>query len=271
MSRCLGRRVSESGRSLPTHSTESGPVGSHPTGSRPRVSKTLLAVLAVSVVVVVVLGVVLWIRVVPSVSTGGPVSFAGAVRAASGVLDSGSWSGWNISGAEGISVTVPFSLNNSLMVLGCNVTSGAFGPTNYPAGDGNYSSGATTLWILSYLPPHEPGSTLWIQVVNGRASELGAAEGGKCSGYGGNGVGDVVDSSVAMQSILATVNGTRFGQTFPTANETLSLGPGSSPTWTVSLNACGRYVEGPGALLASVWALNGTIQNPPREPAVISC
>jgi len=168
-------------------------------------------------------------------------------------------------------VTVPFALNNSIAALGCNVTHGSFGVNNYPAGSGIYSGGQATVWIFSYGSADPAAGTLWVQVVNGTASELGMANGGKCVGYADAGLGTAIDSSTAMHAILTTTNGGRFEKVFPSANATYTLNPGPNPTWVVTLNGCGRSLFGPGTLLASVWASNGTIQNPPREPPVISC
>lgn len=267
----VGRSVSGSS-GVPSMPSSGGERAQKPlAGTRHRIPKVVLVALAVGVVVLVILAIVLWIGAAPSGSAGGPDSFSEALNASAGVLNSISPGAWNVTGAVGISATVPFSLNNTLLAAGCNVTSGEFGPTSYPAGSGVYSTGAATVWVLSFVPPHEEASTLWVQVVNGHATELGAALGGKCSGYSGSGVANAIDSSAAIRTILATTNGSRFEETFPHANATFSLNPGTNPTWTISLNACGRYTLGPGTLLASVWALNGTIQNAPREPAVIAC
>jgi hypothetical protein len=201
-----------------------------------------------------------------------PSTFSQAAGEAQSVIASVSGGPWNLSSAYGISATVPFMLNNTDLVLGCNVTGGNFGVDSYPSGSGAYSGGQATVWILSYVSTGAGGGTLWVQVVNGVATELGVTNNsGRCATTGVPGLGPVIDSSVAVEKILATPNGTRFSQAFPKANATYSIGGWPNPTWIISLNGCGRYVAGPGTLLASVWASNATIQNAPREPTTIAC
>lgn len=201
----------------------------------------------------------------------GPTTFSESVSDATVIIGSVPNGPWSLTGAVGLGVTVPFTLNNSIAALGCNVTSGSFGMNTYPNGPGAYSGGQATVWILSYVTGSPSAGTLYVQVVNGTASKMGTVSGGKCTGNSAAEVGTVIDSSKAMQEVLSTTNGTRFVQAFSRANATLSLSAGADATWTISLNGCGRYVLGPGTLLASVWASNGTMQNPPREPAVLSC
>jgi hypothetical protein len=232
----------------------------------------MVAVGAIVTVAIVVLLVVLVGGSPGPGTTSAPSTFSQAAGDARAVTASVSGGPWNLSSAYGISVTVPFVLNNTLLSLGCNVTSGNFGVDSYPSGSGAYSDGQATVWILSFVSTGAGGGMLWVQVVNGAATELGVTNNsGRCATTGLPGLGPVIDSSVAMEKILATPNGTRFAQAFPKANATYSIGYGPNPTWIISLNGCGRYMAGPGTLLASVWALNGTIQNAPREPATIAC
>lgn len=222
-------------------------------------------------VLIVVLLVVLVGGSLSPAGQSGPTTFSESAADAGGIVSSVPNGPWVLTGALGMGVTVPFALNNSIAAEGCNVTSGSFGTSTYPSGDGAYSGGQATVWILSYVTANPSAGTLYVQVINGAASEMGVVTGGKCVGNSALEVGTVVDSSAAMQAVLSTTNGSRFVQAFPRANATLSLTTGPESTWIISLNGCGRYYLGPGTLLASVWAANGTIQNSPREPAVISC
>jgi hypothetical protein len=232
----------------------------------------MIAAGAVIVVAIVILLVVLVGGSPGPGATSAPSTFSQAAGDARAVAASLSGGPWNLSSAYGVSMTVPFALNNTLLSRGCNVTSGTFGVDSYPSGSGTYSDGQATVWILSFVSTGAGGGMLWVQVVNGAATELGVTNNsGRCATAGASGLGPVVDSSFAMEKILATPNGTRFAQAFPRANATYSISYGTDPTWVISLNGCGRYMVGPGTLLASVWALNGTIQNAPREPATLAC
>lgn len=264
------------GTSLPATTVEpQTPVSGTPThrvaaGRQSNRRYVIVAVACFAVLIVVLLVVLVGGFRSPTMQ-GSPTTFSESVsdaRAIVGAVPSGPW---DLTGAFGDGVTVPFTVNNSIAALGCNVTSGSFGLDTYPGGDGAYSGGQATVWILSYMTAKPDTGILYVQVINGAASEMGVVTGGKCVGGGGSEVGAVVDSSAAIRTVLSTTNGSRFAQAFPRANATYSLNAGPDPTWTISLNGCGRYVLGPGTLLASVWAENGTIQNSPREPAVISC
>lgn len=241
------------------------------TAGRKSIRKYVIVALACFAVLIVILLVVLVGGSRSPTTHSSPTTFSESLGDANAIVSAVPNGPWYLTGAFGQGVTVPFSLNMSGAALSCNVTSGSFGRDNYPAGDGIYSGGQATVWILSYETPNPVTGTLYVQVIDGAASEMGTVTGGKCVGGHGEGLGTVVDSSAAIQTVLSTTNGSRFAQAFPRANATFSLSVGTDSTWIISLNGCGKYVLGPGTLYASVWAANGTLQNSPREPAVISC
>lgn len=197
----------------------------------------------------------------------GPDTLNGALGAATGVLASVPGGPWHLTSAVGVAYTVPWSLDGSLLAHECSIISGTWDNATYHAGSGNYSGGEAGIWVLSFSGPTTTSGILWVLVGYGVVAQFAVvAVSGTCSEYSGPSLGTVIDSSVAMEKVLATANGSRFAGMFPQANVTYALGPGSPPVWTIHFSPCGAFVAGPESVSSSVWALNGTVQDPPHAP-----
>jgi hypothetical protein len=187
-----------------------------------------------------------------------------AVSAAREVTASVVGGPWNLTGAFGTSFTVavtdrfPFVRNCS--ADGTTQVNASAGP--FP---GDYAAGVAVLWILDYSSASSGNGGLVVVVEQGRATEVGVSP--DCPVYGGAAlpVGSVVDSSTAVGTVLATMNGSRFFDTVSRANVSFLLSnSGAGPTWDIAFGACNYLTLGPGYLLASVWAANGTIDQTPH-------
>jgi hypothetical protein len=196
-----------------------------------------------------------------------PDTLSQALQSASSTLSYAPGGPWSLTSAVGVAYTVSWTLDASHLANQCSTISGTFANATYPAGSGNYSQGQADIWVLSFAGPAASSGILWIAVGYGTATEIGVVSvSSQCSQYSGPPLGTVLDSSVAMEKVLATTNGSRFAEMFSRANVTYVLGPGSPPLWTIHLSPCGPIVAGPGVLTSSVSASNGTIQTLPRAP-----
>lgn len=174
---------------------------------------------------------------------------------------------WHLTSAVGVAYSIPWSLDGSLLADRCSVTSGGWANATYPAGSGNYSLGEAGIWVLSFSGMSAANGVLWVLVNSGAAAQDAVVSvSGACSEYYGPSLGTVVDSSVAVERVLATTNGSRFAEMFPRANVTYALGPATPAVWSIHFSPCGAYVEGPGSVSSSVWALNGTVDASPSAP-----
>jgi len=188
---------------------------------------------------------------------------AQAVAAAHGITSSVAGGPWSLSFAQGLAFTVPvtdrFPVVHNCTANGTTTVNASAGP--FP---GDYSAGVAVLWVLGYSSPTTESGGLQVEVEDGVASDLGV--GPVCSGSGSiPPLGSVIDSSTAVQSVLATTNGSLFLRDASRANVSLLLAnDGSSPVWDIQFGACDYLTIGPGLLLASVWAVNGTIDQAPR-------
>lgn len=197
----------------------------------------------------------------------GPGTLNEALGAATGVLTSVPGGPWHLTSAVGVAYTVSWSLDGSRLADQCSIISGTWDNATYPAGSGNYSGGQAGIWVLSFSGPTTTSGILWVLVSYGVVAQFAVvAASGACSEYFGPSLGTVIDSSVAMGKVLTTANGSRFARMFPQTNVTYALGPGSPPVWTIHFSPCGAFVEGPGSVTSSVWASNGTVQDPPNAP-----
>jgi len=227
------------------------------------------------IVAVVIVAVFVILQGVGSLSSGGagsashPATFMEALQSASSTVASVSGGPWSLTSAVGVAYTVPWSLDAFRLSHQCTAISGTFQNATYPAGSGNYTGGQAGVWVLSFAGPAPSGGVLFVVVGYGSATEIGiVSASGSCRGYYGIPVGNVVDSSVAMEKVLVTTNGSRFAQMFPRSNATYFIGPEVPPVWTISLSPCADIVRGAGAVESTIWAVNGTIQSPPQAPTV---
>jgi hypothetical protein len=223
----------------------------------------------------VVVAVLVIFQGIGLVTTGGsgssarPVTLAEALQSTSNTVTSVAGGPWVLTSAVGVAYDVSWSLDGSLLATECSIISGSWSNATYPAGSGNYSHGQAGIWVLSFAGRTVSSGVLWVLVSYGTAAQVAVVSvSGMCSEYAGQGLGTVVDSSVAMDKVLATANGSRFAEMFPRANVTYALGPGVPPIWTLGFDACGPYAGGLGAMTSSVWASNGTLEKPPSAPVL---
>lgn len=188
-----------------------------------------------------------------------------AVAAAQPILKGIPGGPWNLSHAEGYAAT-----NSSSFPFHPPTTCGAsLNTTNATDGpySGAYASGEAVLWLLMFASSNTPGSTVGIEVDQGVATDLGTDRAG-CAWLSPVGVlGPVVDSSAAVEAVLATLNGTRFESMFTHADVRYILDYSASPQWDIVMNGCSGLFDSPGTLSATVWAGNGTIAGPVYGPS----
>ncbi len=257
------------------HETSPPPLRSSP-------DRTIKIAGAVAVATVVVFSV-LAAGLVPGVGpfpSGGSLApdttAAGAVLMAQGIAAGAPGGPWSLAAVSGWAFTTqaffdenPFCIGN-LTPVGGTLQNASMGPYS-----GDYRTGIAVLWFLTYSSPVAGGGNLVVQVDNGVAQEVGVVPQG-CYGSAAvfSPLGPVIDSSVAVEAALLTPNGTRYSSMFQEANATYDLdSTGYGPVWWVFLSACpneDRVAPGQfGELSASVWAANGTVDQPPQIP--VSC
>lgn len=241
-----------------------------PAFARAPTSPLAMAILAVVVAAVVVVAclVLQGTSLSSTGSASGPDTLDGAVAASSNILASVAGGPWHLTSAVGLGYRAPWTLDANRLKTECTPISGSYANATYPAGSGNYTEGQAGVWVLSFAAPNASSGILWVVVGFGSATEIGVVAASGVCAEDSSFLGTVVDSSVAMEQVLATSNGTRYAHMFSLANATYALGPGVPPVWTIHLSACTQVVSGPGTLDSSVWALNGTIQDPPRVPSI---
>jgi hypothetical protein len=263
--------------SVPKNGTPAGVPGSKDGSSTVRLGRPLrrryviagVATASVVAVFVILQGFGL-IATGGSGSTARPVTLAEALQSASTTVTSVPGGPWVLTSAVGVAYSVSWSLNGSRLADQCSILYGSWSNASYRAGSGNYSHGQAGIWVLSFVGRAISSGILWVLVSYGTATQVAVVSAsGMCSEYAGPALGTVVDSSVAMNKVLATANGSRFVEMFPRANVTYALGPGAPPIWTLELNACGSYAGGAGMVTSSVWASNGTLEKLPSAP--VSC
>lgn len=244
-----------------------------------------LLIVALSVAVVIGLTVDGIVPAVAPGTTSGSVevtTFYQAVSLSARFADHVPGGPWLLVDAGGFAWTYPV-----------NVTGGGFGTTGscapvggnvplnqVPAYSGDYSSGAATFWDLSYVSPSNASGVLDIAVMDGAASEVGVVpDAHGCTAiynylrqfgliyanlqyYLDPDSGDIIDSSSAVQAMIATPTGTDFEADLPTGNLSAELVVGSQgPIWALQIDA-GACSSGTGrwsTLLGDVFATNGTI------------
>lgn len=260
----------KSGSSPPVPANKNGHSGAKPGHSPRRWYMIGGMVVALVVVVFVILQGFGLFATRSSGNMARPLTFGEALESASSSVRSAPGGPWALTSAVGVAYTVPWSLDGSRLADQCSITYGSWSNATYPEGPGNYSSGRAGIWILSFAGPAVSSGILWVLVSNGTATQVAVTSAaGACLEYAGPPLGTVVDSSVAINEVLATANGSRFAEMFPRANVTYALGPATPPIWTLGLKACGSLAGGGGVATSSVWASNGTLEKPPSAP--LSC
>jgi hypothetical protein len=225
------------------------------------------ATLAVAVVIVLlVAGWVPGVNRFPPGRVVGPVTEGEAAQVAQTLAHGVPGGPWSLVNAIGWSYTYGFQANDSgFTPSNCLLQGGAFRNLSYGPYSGNYWTGDAVLWLLWYNATGPTDGELLVAVENGTAIEVGAAYGPNCRAVG-PASGTLVDTSVAVRAVLGTPNGSRFAASFATANVTLwLLGSPLPPYWLVDFGACDGFNPHEGTIIATVWAENGTIDQPPSS------
>jgi len=189
---------------------------------------------------------------------------------------------WQLASAEGFAFTNPntFQLGAFGQTLSCSPTNASSWIVPDGPSSGDFRTGGAILWLLMYASLAPGGLSLLLDVRSGSAELVGRMPHFCLPGGGGFSLGMTLDSSVAMNSVLTTANGTRYSANFATSNVLLQLEPGSfGAIWLVYLSACndefwqpapggppnGPGPTPPGVLFSAVSATNGTVLEQPLK------
>ncbi len=232
-------------------STAAAPSTSTP-GTAPPTRKSsrgaLGAVVAVVVIVVIVVALLLT-GVIPGLHSSSPGSSSSgtgqgtasqaAQKFANGT-SGGPWSGFEIIGVDSTIGETVESAN--LTNASCPLQGGSVSAITVPAYTGAYANGAPQDWLFGYEST-SAATTLLVWVHGGTATGLGELTGSTCALRAPLLPTNLISSSAAASDAVATSNGTKFVDTFASANatylaETQALGSVTSTFWYLEFSAC---------------------------------